>query len=183
VAEDKNKDKPDNEGQVTETPDGTRVVRTVGRDFRVEGNDVDGYIGVDQEYRTYANPTERPYISEDEVNILVDADYPVDVERLTLQSAGQAPAEEVDEEETDTHPSKVLVEDGAADEEKSDKNTADTQGQGQSPGDPVSAETKNQGSAATASPSTTSPKSTDTRTAAAKSTDSKSTAKADDKNK
>jgi hypothetical protein len=163
VADSKQKDKPDNEGQVTETPDGTRVVRTVGRDFRVEGNDVDGYIGVDQEYRTYANPTERPYVTDDEVKILIDADYPTDVERLTLQAAGQAPAEEIDEEETDTHPSKILVEDGAADANKSDKETADAQGQGQTPSDPVSAETKNQGSRTTASPSTTAPKSTDTK--------------------
>lgn len=36
------------------------------RDFRVEGNDVRDYVGVDQEYRTYANPTEAPMLTDTE---------------------------------------------------------------------------------------------------------------------
>lgn len=31
-----------------------------GRDFRVEGNKVDGYVGVDPIYQTYANKTDAP---------------------------------------------------------------------------------------------------------------------------
>jgi hypothetical protein len=31
-----------------------------GRDFRVEGNKTDGYVGTNQEYMTYANKTEAP---------------------------------------------------------------------------------------------------------------------------
>jgi hypothetical protein len=31
-----------------------------GRDYRVEGNDISGYVGVDPEYMTYANETEKP---------------------------------------------------------------------------------------------------------------------------
>jgi hypothetical protein len=33
---------------------------TPGRDFRVEGNEVSGYYGVDPAYATYANETEAP---------------------------------------------------------------------------------------------------------------------------
>lgn len=143
MAEDKNKSKADNDGQVTETPDGTRVVRTVGRDFRVEGNDVDGYIGVSPEYRTYASPTERPYITEDEVTILVDAGLPTDVEQLTLQNAAPQSLPSDGGDEGDTHPSEVLEEPGKADDDKSTSETAKTQGIGGSPKEPVSAETKN----------------------------------------
>lgn len=177
MAEQKSKDKPDNAGQVTETPDGTRVVRTVGRDFRVEGNDVDGYIGVSDEYRTYANPTERPYITEDEVKILIDADYPTDVERLTLQNAAATPVE-VDEDEADTHPSKLLEEPGEADKDedgkpKSDAEVAKAQGQGGTPGDPVTSQTTLAASGANPSPSQSTPKSTDTKSTAAKAADKK----------
>lgn len=37
-----------------------------GRDYRVEGNDVSGYIGVDPEYMTYANLGEKPILTDDE---------------------------------------------------------------------------------------------------------------------
>ena len=37
----------------------------VARDFRVEGNKTDGYIGVSPEYKTYANDTEAPLLAED----------------------------------------------------------------------------------------------------------------------
>lgn len=37
-----------------------------GRDFRVEGNDVSGYLGVDPEYMTYANETEKPHLTDQE---------------------------------------------------------------------------------------------------------------------
>lgn len=37
-----------------------------GRDFRVEGNDVSGYIGVDPEYMTYSNPGEKPHLTDQE---------------------------------------------------------------------------------------------------------------------
>lgn len=36
------------------------------RDFSVEGNDLDGYLGVSPEYATYANEGEKPYASEDD---------------------------------------------------------------------------------------------------------------------
>lgn len=35
-----------------------------GRDYRVEGNDVRDYIGVDPEYMTYANATEAPGLTD-----------------------------------------------------------------------------------------------------------------------
>lgn len=37
-----------------------------GRDYRVEGNDVSGYLGVDVEYQTYANETEKPILTDTE---------------------------------------------------------------------------------------------------------------------
>jgi hypothetical protein len=37
-----------------------------GRDYRVEGNDVRDYVGVDPEYMTYANPTEAPMLTDTE---------------------------------------------------------------------------------------------------------------------
>jgi hypothetical protein len=36
------------------------------RDYRVEGNDVRDYIGVDPEYMTYANETEAPILTDSE---------------------------------------------------------------------------------------------------------------------
>lgn len=37
-----------------------------GRDYRVEGNDTSGYIGVSPEYMTYANETEKPLLTSQE---------------------------------------------------------------------------------------------------------------------
>lgn len=37
-----------------------------GRDFRVEGNETDGYVGVSPEYQTYANDTEAPLESDED---------------------------------------------------------------------------------------------------------------------
>jgi hypothetical protein len=37
-----------------------------GRDYRVEGNDVRDYIGVDPEYMTYANETDAPILTDTE---------------------------------------------------------------------------------------------------------------------
>lgn len=37
-----------------------------GRDFRVEGNDISGYVGVDPEYMTYASDTEKPINTAEE---------------------------------------------------------------------------------------------------------------------
>lgn len=139
---DKDKDQNDNPKNVVDeqpetTEDGTRVVRTVGRDFRVEGNVVDGYIGVDAEYRTYANETEKPLLSDEDVDFLEKTDTPTDVELLTMRYS--EPPKSEDAELTDEAPSKVLS------EKKADESVGETkqrQGQGQKPGDPVSAETR-----------------------------------------
>ena len=37
-----------------------------GRDYRVEGNDISGYLGVSLEYMTYANETEKPILTDQE---------------------------------------------------------------------------------------------------------------------
>lgn len=36
------------------------------RDYRVEGNDIRDYVGVDPEYMTYANPTDAPMLTDTE---------------------------------------------------------------------------------------------------------------------
>lgn len=36
-----------------------------GRSFTIEGNDTSGYVGVDPEYRNYANETDRPILSDE----------------------------------------------------------------------------------------------------------------------
>lgn len=71
------------------TDDGQPVVETIGRDFRVEGNDVSGYIGVSPEYRNYANETDRPYVTDEDVALLEKSGIPTDVELLTLNKAEQ----------------------------------------------------------------------------------------------
>lgn len=90
----------DNANAQDKTPDGDVVVRTVGRDFRVEGNNVDGYIGVSPEYRTYASDTEKPFLSQEDVDFLMKTGLPTDVEKMTMENARtsvrqeEAPAEE-----------------------------------------------------------------------------------------
>jgi hypothetical protein len=37
------------------------------RNFAVEGNDLSGYIGVSPEYMTYADETQKPYSTDEEV--------------------------------------------------------------------------------------------------------------------
>lgn len=37
------------------------------RQFALPGNDVSGYLGVDPEYMTYANETEKPYLTPQEM--------------------------------------------------------------------------------------------------------------------
>lgn len=64
--------------------DGVLVVETVGRDFRVEGNDVSGYVGVDAEYRTYASETEKPYLTDEDVKSLVKGGQLTNVEQMSL---------------------------------------------------------------------------------------------------
>lgn len=46
-----------------------------GREFAVEGNDTDGYIGAGPEYRTYANETEAPLSSDEDSAEQKVADY------------------------------------------------------------------------------------------------------------
>jgi hypothetical protein len=77
-----------------QTPDGDFVVRTVGRDFRVAGNNVDGYIGVSAEYRTYASDTEKPFLSQEDVDLLVRSGLPTDVEKMTAENARTSPRQE-----------------------------------------------------------------------------------------
>jgi hypothetical protein len=102
VAEKEVKNIVDEEPETRE--DGVRVVRTEGRDFRVEGNVVDGYIGVSPEYRTYANPNEKPLLSDEDVEFLQRTDLMTDVEALTetmVQNGQVAGPEDDDESDKD----------------------------------------------------------------------------------
>lgn len=112
MAETKNKDKKDD--VVRETPDGDMVVRTVGRDFRVEGNNVDGYVGVSPEYRTYANDTEKPYTTDGDVEIFLASGTLTDVEVMTAQNAAASPRVESDDKADD---------DDKAEEKKADEDS------------------------------------------------------------
>ena len=94
-------DKQDKKNERQKTDDGTLVVETVGRDFRVEGNDVSGYIGVDPEYRTYAGVDKKPFITDEDVTILEASGQPTDVELLTLQYGTPPKTEDVDKEESE----------------------------------------------------------------------------------
>lgn len=46
-----------------------------GRDFAVEGNDLDGYVGVSPEYQNYANETEAPVEADDSAENKVIAEF------------------------------------------------------------------------------------------------------------
>lgn len=77
-----------------------------GRTFQVEGNDTSGYIGVDTEYRNYADETHRPYNTLGELQKLADAGIPTDDELVARQVPGTAAGlveveddSEVDEED------------------------------------------------------------------------------------
>jgi hypothetical protein len=46
----------------------------VPRDFAVPGNDLTGYIGVAPEYMNYADPTHKPYLTEEEAWLYTNLD-------------------------------------------------------------------------------------------------------------
>lgn len=52
-----------------------------GRSWAVEGNDTSAYVGVDPEYRNYANDTERPYLTDDERKQMAAVGHKTDIER------------------------------------------------------------------------------------------------------
>lgn len=81
---------------------GIPVVETIGRDFRVEGNDVRGYIGVDSEYRTYADDTHKPFITDADVEVLERSGQLTDVETMSTQVAAQKRRERGADEVGDT---------------------------------------------------------------------------------
>lgn len=64
-----------------------------GRDYRVEGNDTSGYIGVSPEYMTYANETEKPTLTDQEA-----WDYTHNLDDLEGNADGESEAEVEDPE-------------------------------------------------------------------------------------
>lgn len=63
---------------------------TEGRDFRVEGNDTSGYVGVSAEYRTYANEINKPISSEEDLKFF---------ERHGIQTDDEAAKPDTDDDE------------------------------------------------------------------------------------
>jgi hypothetical protein len=68
-----------------------------GRDFRVEGNDVRDYVGVDPEYMTYANPGDAPMLTDTE-RFMYTSQY----DHLEGNADEEVADEEVDESRTDS---------------------------------------------------------------------------------
>lgn len=74
-----------------------------GREFAVEGNDTDGYIGAGPEYRTYANETEAPLSSDEDSAEQKVADYFVETLNTEAVKPG-AQASTESEKAGDTEP-------------------------------------------------------------------------------
>lgn len=53
-----------------------------GRSFAIEGNDTSGYVGVDPEYRNYANETDRPILSDETVEHMKEHGHLTDDEAV-----------------------------------------------------------------------------------------------------
>lgn len=61
---------------------------TDGRDFRVEGNDTDAYVGVNPEYMTYANETEAPAAAEEGVEKALEEQHKERLKDIEASTAG-----------------------------------------------------------------------------------------------
>jgi len=70
-----------------------------GRDFAVEGNDTEGYIGANPEYRTYANETEAPLKADEDSAEQKVADYFVDTMNTEAVKPGEQDSSESDKKE------------------------------------------------------------------------------------
>lgn len=58
----------------------------MARNFTLEGNDTSGYVGVDPEYRNYANETDKPLLGDDERIRLAEVGLLTDDEKLAIQT-------------------------------------------------------------------------------------------------
>lgn len=68
------------------------------RNFTLEGNDTSGYVGVDAEYRNYANEIDRPYLTDEEREHLKTVGQLTDDEKLAAQQEQPADEQVVAEE-------------------------------------------------------------------------------------
>jgi hypothetical protein len=71
-----------------------------GREFAVEGNDLDGYIGAGAEYQTYANETEAPLRAEDSVEEEVADEFVENTGQKGFADDGSDEDDESSSEET-----------------------------------------------------------------------------------
>jgi hypothetical protein len=67
--------------------------------YRVAGNDVSGYLGVDNEYMNYADETQKPSLTEEEQYLFLPA--PVDEEDESVEGYGPVTDEEKSAESDD----------------------------------------------------------------------------------
>lgn len=80
------------------------------RAFAVEGNDLSGYVGVSPEYRTYANETDKPMLSDDEKafmkerGLLTDEELAAENEGQTVSPAGEVVKDEASEDASEETP-------------------------------------------------------------------------------
>lgn len=84
-----------------------------GRSFTIEGNDTSGYVGVDPEYRNYANETDKPILSDATVEHMKEHGHLTDDEAVEQGRGLWAPTsgegdstEEPKEPETPTDPAR-----------------------------------------------------------------------------
>lgn len=75
-----------------------------GREFAVEGNDTDGYIGVSPEYRTYANETEAPVTGDDSPERKVEEYFVETLNTEAVKPGAQASTSTESQKAGDTKP-------------------------------------------------------------------------------
>ncbi len=90
----------------------------------VEGNDLSGYVGVDPMYQNYANETERPYLTDEEKDLMVDHGMPTDEELRYELRPGQTLEEKLEEEE-EAEKDEADDSDNSAKSDKDDKGDND----------------------------------------------------------
>lgn len=72
-----------------------------GRSFAVEGNDLEGYIGTNPEYMTYANETEAPIVAEEGPESEVEENFLEQSEQRGFAVDQEEDDDQVDEDRVD----------------------------------------------------------------------------------
>lgn len=102
---------------------------TDGRSWAVEGNDTSGYVGVDPEYRNYANETEKPILTEKDRDFMDTMGMQSDVDRednTVIAEDQQLPHRDAESQDVEVAPalgsaSEEVEESGSTDSESAKK--------------------------------------------------------------